>query len=177
MRNHAKRSSSKIKITSFDSVECNEQTTEIKTNSEFHSEADRREARGNIRILRCFMENTIMAEMLEEMKKQNSALYGTLAELVNNQLSGMQTILSKMENNHEQPRTDANEEKSISRMEKNEIRGHLYLNGLSQVDIAKKTKVTVSMVSRVMSRERKSKRVANFIAKQIGGKREEIFGY
>ena len=134
------------------------------------------------------MENKIMVEMLEEIKKQNSALYTTLAELVNNQLSGMQTILSKVNANHEQPRTYTNEEKDINRertwtdtnknyLDKNTIKGYLYLHGTSPIKISQELGVTLSMVSRVMSRERKSKRVANFIAKQIGGKREEIFGY
>jgi len=135
------------------------------------------------------MENTIMAEMLEEMKKQNTALYTTLAELVNNQLSGMQAILSKADINREQTRTDADEkEKSINRestridankkdYKRNEIIAMMYLNGITPIEVAKKLKLHRSTVSNVMSKREKSKRIANFIAKQIGGKREEIFGY
>lgn len=58
-----------------------------------------------------------------------------------------------------------------------EIKGHLYLNKTSPKQIAKELKCTPASISRILSGQSKSKRIAGFIAKTIGRKREEIFGY
>ncbi len=62
-------------------------------------------------------------------------------------------------------------------MEKRKLIASMYLCGITPNEVAQKLKLHRSTVSNVMSKRQKSKRIANFIAKQIGGKREEIFGY
>ena len=58
-----------------------------------------------------------------------------------------------------------------------EIKGHLYLNNMRPMQIAQELKCSAASISRVLSGQSKSKRIAGFIAKTIGRNREEIFGY
>ena len=62
-------------------------------------------------------------------------------------------------------------------MERNEIIGNMYLKGLTTTKIARQLKRSAPSVSNVISKKFKSKKIANYIAKHIGCKREEIFGY
>lgn len=61
-------------------------------------------------------------------------------------------------------------------MEVNEIRAELVRQGISQVSIAKKLKITRGAVNGAISRKRKSRRIQRIIAKILKRPYSEIWG-